>query len=117
MSFREFEVATDDDFEQSLGIRPQQRADDPDVNSLSITTGDDQVEVRFDVPGRSVRIDWSRGGLNIVEIVREGATRLYVDSTKGQDFIVVQFETDQLVGTMRVKVLPEISISDHLLRK
>jgi hypothetical protein len=116
MAYHEFVVPTGEEILDALGVEPEESVEDPMVRIIPVlsSTGDTLV-ISFDVAGRSVRCQWLRGSVLILDLFREAATRLTVDSGNGNAWIRVCFETDSLAGELEVQVHPEIRVNDRLV--
>ncbi|MEU9592410.1 hypothetical protein AB0D84_22235 [Streptomyces sp. NPDC048193] len=65
----------------------------------------------YDVLSRSVRVCWTNeDGIQLLDVFREGATRLSV--TGG---ISVDFHLGECAGVMDIQVTPALSVRDRLL--
>ncbi|MER6403480.1 hypothetical protein ABT269_08145 [Streptomyces viridosporus] len=51
----------------------------------------------------------------MVDIYREGATRLSFTPGKSTGSIFVDFETDEFTGVMEIKITPQLKVQDRLL--
>ena len=116
MAYHGFVVPTGEEILDALGVEPEESVEDPMVRIIPVlsSTGDTFV-ISFDVAGRSVRCQWVRGSVVILDLFREAATRLTVDSGNGNAWIMVCFETDSLAGELEVQVHPEIRVNDRLV--
>ncbi|WP_239077864.1 hypothetical protein [Streptomyces sp. SID9124] len=69
-----------------------------------------------DAVGRSVRLRWVNDqGVEVLDVFREGATRLSFTSGNSAKGISVDFHTGECTGTLEIQVAPRISVSDRLL--
>ncbi|WP_258311159.1 hypothetical protein [Streptomyces sp. NWU49] len=51
----------------------------------------------------------------MVDIYREGATRLSFTPGKSTGSIFVDFETDEFTGVMEIKITPQLKVQDRFL--
>lgn len=117
MSYREFVVPDDETVLEVLGV-PARIGEEVAVRTVRLADPEAMegaVELTYDVPGRSIRCRWMRGGAVVMEVFREGATVLSVSNGGGSTVIEVRFETESLVGVFRIAVSPRVSICDELL--
>ena len=116
MTFREFLVPSDDEILDTFGVDVEPiddfirgfTLDDPEHDGGTLAFS-------YDVPGRSVRCRWTRGDKVLLDVFREGATRLTVWWRSGTGGIDVTIETDSLEGRFAVTLEEGISITDSLL--
>lgn len=114
MTFREFVLPEYHEFVDSLGVGPEP-VEGEEAQSLKFELGVEVLMITFDPPGRSVHCRWSRGGSQLVEIFREGATRLQLSDLGEVKTIEVEFETDTLKGQLQLQVSPSLALRDRLL--
>jgi hypothetical protein len=117
MSYRQFVVPDDEMVLEVLGVLAEV-GEEAAVRTLRFSDPDaaeGSVELTYDVPGRSVRCRWVRGGAVLLDVFREGATALSVASGGDGAVVEVRFETESLAGVLRVAVQPRVSICDELL--
>ncbi|GAA1012915.1 hypothetical protein Aple_015600 [Acrocarpospora pleiomorpha] len=115
-AYRQFIVPTDMQILDALGVEPEVIEEGDTVRLIRVVTGEgDEFRLSYDTPGRSVRCQWYRGSVLILDIFREGADRLQVSSQKGESNIVIHFQTDSLAGGLHIRLAPSIAISDKLL--
>ncbi|MEU2247327.1 hypothetical protein [Streptomyces sp. NPDC019224] len=70
----------------------------------------------YDAVGRSVRIRWVNDqGVEMLDVFREGATRLSFASGNSAKGISIEFHTGECAGSLEIQVTPRISVSDRLL--
>lgn len=74
------------------------------------------IQFSYDTLGRSVRILWkNKHGEEILDVFREGATRMAVQSDKGATYISLDFHMGESAGRMEIRVLPNMAVKDQLL--
>ncbi|MGF6889160.1 hypothetical protein ABIA39_008554 [Nocardia sp. GAS34] len=118
---REFVVPDDAEFVQELGIelgveRMGVGLRDEAVRMLAIDLADDdRVVFSFDVVGRSVRFRRLKGEMAVMDIFREGATRLSIGWSGETRCLAIEFETDSLRGQLEIKVGTCVEILDRML--
>lgn len=116
MTYRAFRVPTDLEILEVMGAEPEQEADEPTTRVVDVEAGTgERVVLSYDIPGESVRCRWRRGSEVVLDVFREGATLLRVESRDGADYFVVDFETDSLAGQLIVRVHPDVYVKDALL--
>lgn len=114
MTYRELLVPTREEFRRAFGAEPEPAGDEPTVRAVRIpTAAGESITLSFDIPGRSVRFRWYRGSALLLDLFREGATRLVLDP--GGTGVTVHAETDELAGDLHVQFTPEMSVHDALL--
>lgn len=86
------------------------------VRSISLETGNgDTVSLVCGALGKSICLKWYRDGLPVIDIFREGAIRISVDSRNSRTMLVIFFDSGSLAGELHVQVWPEFRIEDRLL--
>jgi len=117
-TYREFVVPTDEEILDALGQAPEQAGAEPTTRTVRLDNGaGDEVELTYDILGRSVRCRWHRGPVLMLDLFREAATRMTVSSGRGAAGVTVAFETDSLAGTLDIQVYPSVRVADALLRR
>nr|WSX77833.1 hypothetical protein OH826_30735 [Streptomyces sp. NBC_00899] len=77
----EFLVPEDTELLEAFGVASEAEGTEDSTRVLRITAGaDEEIVLSYDIPGRSIYLRYSRAGVNVVEIFREGATRFSVGS-------------------------------------
>lgn len=65
---------------------------------------------------RSVRVRWMNNqGVELMDVYREGATRLSFTPGKSTRSISIEFHMGECAGVMDVQVAPYVAIQDRLL--
>ena len=113
MVYRAFELPEYHEFIDALGIGPEHI--DDGALTLEFFVDNEALVLTLDQPGRSVHIRWFRGPEVLMEIVREGAVRVWFDPPRNASSLGVYFETDSLRGSVSIQVAPRFSIRDRLL--
>ncbi|WP_156935422.1 hypothetical protein [Pseudonocardia spinosispora] len=116
MGVREFITPTEEEWIDALGVTPERAEGEDFIYLLHYPiNSDDHFDLSFDVVGSSVRFRWSQGEEALVDILREGARRLLVNSGAGEAYLRIEFDTADLHGQLTIRVLPAIRIEDQLL--
>ncbi|MGC4944972.1 hypothetical protein ACLQ2N_01970 [Streptomyces sp. DT224] len=113
--YREFLTPDDEEVYEATGEWPE--ADESGARVLTLHDEAGQsVSFSYDAVGRSVRIRWANDqGAEVLDIFREGATRLSFTSGNAAKGFAVDFHTGECAGTLEIQVTPRISVSDRLL--
>ncbi|MYS37847.1 YD repeat-containing protein [Streptomyces sp. KhCrAH-43] len=113
--YREFLTPDDEEVYEATGQWPD--ADEGGARVLTLHDDAGQsVVFSYDAVGRSVRIRWVNDqGVDMLDVFREGATRLSFSSGNSAKGISVDFHTGECAGTLEIQVTPRISVSDRLL--
>jgi hypothetical protein len=106
----EFVVPSQVELVSEFGVESAPVANESHVRRF-VVEFDGVLAVTYDVPARSVRIQWAQQGAVRADIVREGATRLSV----GSGAVTVAFRTEELRGELAVQVYPVVAIRDVML--
>jgi hypothetical protein len=116
MDYFEFLVPEDTELLEAFGVASEADDAEDSTRVLHITgESDEEIVLSYNIPGRSINLRYSRAGVNIVEIFREGATRFSVGNKDHRTSILLTFESGSLTGEIRVQVWPNIHIEDRLL--
>ncbi|NEC65396.1 hypothetical protein [Streptomyces sp. SID9727] len=113
--YREFLTPDDKEIYEATGQWP-----DADESGARVLTLHDEagqsVSFSYDAVGGSVRIRWANDqGAEVLDIFREGATRLSFTSGNSSKGISIEFHMGECAGTMEIQVTPRISVRDRLL--
>ena len=119
MTYRGFDVASDNDIHDVLGIRPEAvPGEEPWVRRLQAQDATGLVlTLTYDAIALSVALSLARDGVVVYEFFREGGVRLVARAERGQAELVVSFETDGLAGELVILVGERIHAKDVLLLK
>ncbi|MFJ1972163.1 hypothetical protein ACIO93_26175 [Streptomyces sp. NPDC087903] len=114
--YREFVVPGDQEILEAIGEWPE-GDEDSDVRSLTLRgVGAERIVLSYDALARSVRVRWRNGGGDeILDIFREGATRMAVHSESGATYFSLEFQSGECVGSMTIRVFPSLTVTDRLL--
>ncbi|MGX4688755.1 hypothetical protein [Streptomyces sp. JNUCC 63] len=113
--YREFFTPDDEEVYEAIGEWP-----DSDENGARILTLRDvsgqSLTLSYDALGRSVRVRWvSNQGVEMVDVYREGATRLSFTSGGSAMNISIDFHMGECAGVMDIQVAPHLAVQDRLL--
>ncbi len=112
MTYHEFRLPPDLDFEIALGVTPQ--PGEEGVRRLALSGGDGLgLDLTLDPLGRTVSAVLDAGGSEVARIVREGATGLRLSETAPE--IVIAFATQDTTGQLEVSVHPALRLSETSL--
>ncbi len=114
--YRELTCPDDQDILEAIGEWPE--VDEDSGARFLALQGEEQEFLKFsyDPLGRSVRVRWrNRGGQEVVDVFREGATRISVHSGKRVTYLSVEFNMSECVGRMEIQVFPQFAVKDQLL--
>ena len=99
MTYREFVVPDDVEILETLGV-------ENDGHRLVLT---------YDVLARSVDLHLTQNDATMLDIRREGAVRLVPQWVNAVGSVRIDFDTDELTGSLTLTVHPTISIHDSML--
>ncbi|MFJ9739115.1 hypothetical protein [Streptomyces sp. NPDC101166] len=112
---REFLTPDDEEVYEAIGEWPDSDESDARIITLQDNYGQ-SLTFSYDAPARSVRIRWINDrGIEMLDVFREGATRLSFTSGKSSKHISIEFSTGECTGTMEIQVTPHLSVRDRLL--
>lgn len=114
MAVHEFVMPEYHEFIDALGVGPEQ-VEGEDAQSLEFDAQGEAMVITFDIPGRSLHCRWRRGTDVILEISREGASRVRFDLRPDETWLEVEFESYDQRGSLHVRVTPTFAIRDRLL--
>ncbi|MFJ8964963.1 hypothetical protein ACIRG5_36795 [Lentzea sp. NPDC102401] len=98
------QVPSDAEILDAFGVTPETE-DEPWIKVVRV----EDVVLSFDEHAASVRLRWFQGGEPVVDLYREGASRLLVRSGRGESYAVVEF-TD---GELAVRIHPSVRITSR----
>ncbi|WP_406494951.1 hypothetical protein OG936_13960 [Streptomyces sp. NBC_00846] len=111
----EFVTPDPQDVVNALGVEPEITGETQRTVNLADVTGED-LTLSYDAVGQSVTVRWcTPSGKVILNLFREGAILLRVQEGDGETKIVVEFETRDTTGELRLQVFPEVSITETSL--
>ncbi|MDN5385254.1 hypothetical protein QEP66_24810 [Streptomyces sp. LB8] len=113
--YGEFFTPDDEEVYDTIGEWP-----DSDENGTRILTFQDasgqSLVLSYHALGRSVRVRWMNDqGVELVDVFREGATRLAFTPGKTTKSISIEFDMGGCAGVMDIQVAPQLAIQDRLL--
>jgi hypothetical protein len=116
MTYRQFLVPTEDEILDAIGSYPGATEGDPNVRTFDLASGaGDSVNISYDVPGRSFRVEIRSGDAVRIDLFRESATRLNVTSADQTVRVQVEFQADDLSGVLEIAVGSTVVMHDRLL--
>jgi hypothetical protein len=116
MAGHEFLVPDDAELLDAFGVESEATDGVESTRSLRLAAGvDDEVCLTYDIPGRSIHLQWFRKGVCVLDVFREEAARLSVHSGEGVTTLSLAFESGSLSGALHIQVWPTLSINDRLL--
>ncbi|MFJ2587962.1 hypothetical protein [Streptomyces sp. NPDC087538] len=99
----------------ALGVEPEITGETQRTVNLAEITGED-LALSYDAVGQSVNLRWcAPSGKVMLNLFREGAILLRVQDGGGKTQLVMEFETRDTAGEIRVQVFPEVSIAETSL--
>lgn len=114
-TYRQLVVPEEEEILDALGEWPDATEDGARVLTWR-DSGGGSLTFSYDVLARSVRVRWISGeGHQVMDVYREGATRLTPTSTSAAKHLSVEFHTGECRGTMEIQVTPHFSVQDRLL--
>lgn len=113
--YREFFTPTDEEVFEAIGEWPD--SDENGVRFLTLRDAFGQSLVfSYAALERSVRVRWMNDqGVQLMDVYREGATRLSFPLGKSTKNISIEFHTDECAGVMGIQISPQLEIQDRLL--
>ncbi|MFJ4006966.1 hypothetical protein ACIPWL_26425 [Streptomyces sp. NPDC090023] len=86
------------------------------ARALTWHSGKGVLSLSYEAVTRSVRVRWSSiEGDSLLDIYREGATRLTFTSTPSTVAARIDFSVGECAGVMEIDISPRISVQDRLL--
>ncbi|MFI2759562.1 hypothetical protein ACH5A3_11875 [Streptomyces echinatus] len=112
---REFIVPEDEKILEAIGTWPETEESGARLLKWEGSEGD-SLTLSYDVLSRSVRARWTgRDGNELLDMYREGASRLTVSSSPSAALISIEFNTGECAGALEIQVTPSLSVRDRLL--
>jgi hypothetical protein len=113
--YREFTVPDDEEIFSLIGEWPTMDENGTRTLTWRQSEGDSLI-LSYDPLSRSVRARWTSGnGDELLDVYREGATRLTASATPSATQLSVEFHMGECVGEMQIQVAPKFRIQDRLL--
>ncbi|MFF3262582.1 hypothetical protein ACFYWO_25865 [Streptomyces sp. NPDC002932] len=111
----EFVTPDPQEIVNALGVEPEVTGETRRTIDLVGVTGED-LKFSYDAVGQSVAVRWCTGsGAVMLSLFREGAILLRVQEGDGETQLVVEFETRDTAGELRLRVFPEVSLTETSL--
>ncbi|MEV7238767.1 hypothetical protein AB0N06_34065 [Streptomyces sp. NPDC051020] len=111
----EFVTPDPQEIVNALGVEPEITGETQRTVNLVDVTGED-LTLSYDAVGQSVTVRWcTPSGKVMLNLFREGAILLRVQEGDGETQLVVEFETRDTSGELRLQVFPEVSITETSL--
>ncbi|WP_439661801.1 hypothetical protein ACSHWB_09980 [Lentzea sp. HUAS TT2] len=98
------QVPSDDEIVDAFGVAPETECE-PWIKVVRV----EDVLLSFDELAASVRVRWFQGDEIVVDLYREGASRLLVWSGDGESHAVVEFAD----GGLAVRIHPSVRITSR----
>ncbi|TMR99782.1 hypothetical protein [Nonomuraea basaltis] len=115
VTYRQFDVEDRAEL-AAAGLEPQPLEGDEIGGVISWEGSGKQVELSYDIPGRSVRIKIFNDNRQLeLDIFREGAVRLRSQWEGEKLCLQIIFEVDDLAGKIEVGLTPLIYMRDSML--
>lgn len=113
--YREFFTPTDEEVYETIGEWPDSDEDGVRILTLQDAFGQSLV-FSYAALERSVRVRWMNNqGVQLMDVYREGATRLSFPLGKTTKNISIEFHTGECAGVMDIQFYPQLVIQDRLL--
>ena len=113
--YREFLTPDDEEVYQSVGECPD--SNEEGVRTFVFRDNFEQsLNFSYAALTRSVRVRWANHrGVDMLDIYREGATRLSFAPGKLAGKIFVDFEMGECTGILEIQFTPQLKVQDRLL--
>ncbi|MCR3746313.1 hypothetical protein LX88_000251 [Lentzea californiensis] len=98
------QMPSDDEILDAFGVIPETE-DEPWIKVVRV----EDVLLSFDELAASVRVRWFQDGEPVVDLYREGASRVLVRSGRGESHAVVEFAD----GELAVRIHPSVRITSR----
>ncbi|TJZ50101.1 hypothetical protein FCH28_22530 [Streptomyces piniterrae] len=111
----EFEATDIDRFVEEFGATATSDADeDVCVVDFNDATGED-LTFSYSPTGASVRVQLRDAQETVLDIFREGATRLRIESNQEHSSVLIDFNDGVTSGMLTIQIFPRIRITDKML--
>lgn len=112
---QEFIVPDDMEVLEATGEWPE--VDDAGVHRIACRGADgDFLFVSYSPIEKSVRVRWGKSnGDELLDLFREGATRLTVTSDRQGTHLVAEYRVGDSVGNLDIQTSPRFTVRDRLL--
>ncbi|GHF06497.1 hypothetical protein E5082_13995 [Streptomyces griseoluteus] len=112
--YSEFLIPGDDEIFDTIGEWPEIQENGARV--LTWHSDDGVLVLSYEAVTRSVRVLWSNNdGDSLMDVYREGATRLAFTSTSSTVGAQIDFSVGECAGVMEIDISPRVSVRDRLL--
>jgi hypothetical protein len=113
---RDFIVPGDQEVFEAIGEWPE-ADEEGGARILTVPGGDGaNILLSYDPLGQSVRVRWiNPAGEQILDLFREGATRLTAVATADGPFISIEFDLGEHNGKIELQFFPHLAITDRTL--
>ncbi|MGW3679430.1 hypothetical protein [Streptomyces prasinus] len=113
--YREFFVPEDEEVYEAVGEWPDSDENGARILTLRDTSGQ-SLAFSYHALERSVRVRRvNNQGVDVMDIYREGATRLSFTSTKSTKNILIDFHMGECAGVLDIQAAPQLAVRDRLL--
>jgi hypothetical protein len=111
------DVSDDASWLAAFGVEPQTEETPGEVvRVLRIPTGEtEELVVSWDEAACSVRMRHLRRGTTLVDLLREMATALRVETTRGDSVLVMEYRAADASGRVLIQVWPEVTFADTFM--
>jgi hypothetical protein len=116
MEYQQFIAPLDSQVLEFLGVEPVAEGDEETTRVIRVELGDGQLlTYSYDVVGGSVRVRWTKAGVIVLDLFREGVVKISVESEGEISRICAFAEFGSLRGVLSVQILPELKFCDQLM--
>ncbi|MFJ9962282.1 hypothetical protein [Streptomyces avermitilis] len=114
--YQEFTVPDDQEILDALGEWPEVD-EGGSARLLKLPGGEDgDVLLSYDSLSQSVRVRWiNPAGEQILDLFREGATKMSVTTTANSTSIALEFRLGEHNGEINIQISPHLAITDRIL--
>ncbi|MFI9393010.1 hypothetical protein ACIG53_19210 [Streptomyces bauhiniae] len=110
----EFLFPGDEEIFETVGEWPE--IQESGARVLTWRSKEGVLVLSYEAVARSVRVRWSNiEGDLLLDVYREGATRLAFTSTPSAVGAQIDFSVGECVGVMEIDIAPRVSVQDRLL--
>lgn len=111
------QVPETNDWLSTFGVAPEAvGADEPWMQRITLTPGPQEaLTVSWHEYERSLRLIWQQKEAVRVDVHHDGVRRLRIEDRRGAGtFVLVDYDSDGMVGAVAVQVWPSFSLADTL---
>lgn len=112
-------VAESEVWDQTFGVQPQpeESSGGSFVREVRIPINEsDELHLTWDAVDRSVRVRRLHGAAVGLDLYREGATLITLESSATNKTVILEYGVDGYTGHMRIDLVPTFALRDVLLR-